>query len=320
MPWEALVSLCTLAFCVYVYFICLPYQGYARTIENVDRAPFLVFTGFYLFDLFLRLLAYGFGRFLQCSRLPIVVVVSSVAMVIFLVEPGFHSSQHRLFLVLSVSRIITLLSVVKDYSDAPTLIFRRSWRMVTRVLICYIGVLYMFATVAYYFYGYIFLIDESNPIFKNTSWYQSKAYSVLSFSTFNGAFRTIFFCCLGGQWESIMLAAITISASSTAHLLFWLGFRLVVGLIMHPILTGFFVQIHRSAWKKVKKEQNLAKAQEALYVPDFVSDGDSYTAVTDVQAAENARKELRRARQIIEQQRAIISRLSQNRFSLNIGT
>ena len=64
----------------------------------------------------------------------------------------------------------------------------------------------------------------------------------LNFDSFATALLTFFFCTITWSWELMMNATLTVADPTVAYV-FWLGFRVFVGMIIYPILTGFFVQI-----------------------------------------------------------------------------
>jgi hypothetical protein len=139
------------------------------------------------------------------------------------------------------------------------------------VLTVYLCVLYFFAVIGRQMYGDtgIFVSDTNNSIVKTTSWYAQRAQ--LNFDSVENSLLTLFFCCFSSGWESILHASLVMFEGSTVHYLYWLSFKVTVGLVVYPAVTSFIIQIYNWAWSESRLEKTVDRSLGRQFSQDGVS-------------------------------------------------
>jgi len=179
------------------YENCHPYYDKCLTIANY------VFTGIFIAECCIKLLAYGFAYFHGgWNKFDFFVVVASIADLIIANIDGIDAAflkSFQIIRVLRVLRVTRVLRLVKSLKGLEKLIQTLSWSIgaLENVILLMIIIFSIFSILGVYFYDGIDYINYTDKFFTINEYY--------NLDNFYKAFLFVFRCATGEKWPNMMM-------------------------------------------------------------------------------------------------------------------
>jgi len=288
LPWEAAVGIINLAYCIYIYYSVGAFRDAAANehdslsiIFNIQVGMW-IFVSFFMLDMFLKLAVHGvcgFFRFVPFSEFDTICTLAAVFLQLF---PSPFDTFRKILLLLCFLRVFKLGGGFASVSRAAIRIGRGLAFTALEVTAVYLIVLYMYAVIGHAQFGETLNSHTTNKILMNTSWYGSR--KQLNFDDLSSSILTLFFCCIGGGWSTLLNASLIAFESSTLPYFYFLSFRVFVGLIFFPLLRGFIIGSYISEWSLLKDEMEAEERDRHEVVSLLRPEGSSYVSAADLES------------------------------------
>ena len=276
-------------------FMALSFEGSSSTYNLFLTIVNYIFTGIFIAECIIKLLAYGVRPYFHSSwnRFDFFVVIASIVDLAVANIEGFDASflkSFQIIRVLRVMRISRVLRLIKSLKGLEKLIQTLSWSLtaLANVLLLMIIFFCIFAILGCYFYDNI-IYEE----YKDKFIYVNEYYN---FDNFYYSFLIVFRCATGENWNNIMMEYAFIDpdkASEAYSYIFFIISNFVNSIIMlnlflmvtlqqydeftnknyNPIekFESFLIDFN-NAWNKFSDDENQGFRIKIMYVTQFFTE------------------------------------------------
>ena len=196
----------TIMACIFLNFLAMiiNYEGCTSTYELVLNIANYFFTGVFVVECIIKILAYGPEGYFHTkwNRFDFLVVVVSILDIIFgnVLKVNYKFLQtFQVVRILKVTRILRIFRLIKIIKGLDKVLETLSWSLsaLANVLILMIILYGIFAVLGCYFYDDLYYIDYKDDLFYINEYY--------NLDNFYYAFLLTFRCTTGENWNNIMM-------------------------------------------------------------------------------------------------------------------